>query len=391
MEESHLPVSNEPVSDEPVSGELTTQPQSVRTADEPVSQPPGPGEKRSRRSSGPGPSRLWTAARRTLTSSYLFIILLIAAFIGTQVSPFFLTGRNLQNIVVTAAVVSVLAVGQFMVIVTAGIDLSVGSIAALATVIAAVLLRNGQSTGVAILVTLAVCGFVGILNGGLVVYGGITPFIATLGMMSVVRGAAFLLQTGTLIGITNQKFLTLFSGKTGGLPHVVIIFLVVMVVTAFVMQYTPYGRRLYAIGGNPEASRLSGLPVNRDLISAYGFAGLLAGLAGLMLAAQLSQGSSLVGQGYELDSIAAAVVGGASLFGGTGSPVTAVIGGLLIGVISNIMNLAGVQSEPQLVIKGLLILVAVFLTSGGGPKRVRQFTALLRRIGRRPTQEEGAA
>ena len=131
--------------------------------------------------------------------------------------------------------------------------------------------------------------------------------------------------------------------------------------------------------------------MNRDLISAYGFAGLLAGLAGLMLAAQLSQGSSLVGQGYELDSIAAAVVGGASLFGGTGSPVTAVIGGLLIGTISNIMNLAGIQSEPQLVIKGLLILVAVFLTSGGGPKRVRQLTALLRRIGSRSTREEGAA
>ena len=378
MEESHLPVS----------GELTTsQPQSVLTADDlSTSPPPGHGWERPPRSSG-----LWTAARRMLTSSYLFIILLIAAFIGTQVSPFFLTGRNLQNIVVTAAVVSVLAVGQFMVIVTAGIDLSVGSIAALATVIAAVLLRNGQSTGVAILVTLAICGLVGIMNGGLVVYGGITPFIATLGMMSVVRGAAFLLQTGTLIGITNQRFLTLFSGKTGGLPHVVIIFLVVMLVAAFVMQYTPYGRRLYAIGGNPEASRLSGLPVNRDLISAYGFAGLLAGLAGLMLAAQLSQGSSLVGQGYELDSIAAAVVGGASLFGGTGSPVTAVIGGLLIGTISNIMNLAGIQSEPQLVIKGLLILVAVFLTSGGGPKRVRQLTVLLRRVGPRPTREEGAA
>jgi ribose transport system permease protein len=282
----------------------------------------------------------------------------------------------------------VLAVGQFMVIVTAGIDLSVGSIAALATVVAAVLLRNGQSTAVAVLVTLVICGLVGVINGGLVVYGGITPFIATLGMMSVVRGAAFLVQTGTLIGITNQHFLNTFSGKTGGVPHVVIIFVVVMLVTAFVMQYTAFGRRLYAIGGNPEASRLSGLPVNRDLLSAYAFAGLMAGLAGLMLAAQLSQGSSLVGQGYELDSIAAAVVGGASLFGGTGSPTTAVIGGLLIGTISNIMNLAGIQSEPQLIIKGALILVAVFLTSGGGPKRIRQLSMLTRRLVPGLTKEE---
>jgi ribose transport system permease protein len=331
---------------------------------------------------------LLTAARRLLSNSYLFIILLITVFIGTQVSPYFLTGRNLQNIVVTAAVVSVLAVGQFMVIVTAGIDLSVGSIAALATVVAAVLLRNGQSTAVAVLVTLVICGLVGVINGGLVVYGGITPFIATLGMMSVVRGAAFLVQTGTLIGITNQHFLNTFSGKTGGVPHVVIIFVVVMLVTAFVMQYTAFGRRLYAIGGNPEASRLSGLPVNRDLLSAYAFAGLMAGLAGLMLAAQLSQGSSLVGQGYELDSIAAAVVGGASLFGGTGSPTTAVIGGLLIGTISNIMNLAGIQSEPQLIIKGALILVAVFLTSGGGPKRIRQLSMLTRRLVPGLTKEE---
>jgi ribose transport system permease protein len=338
--------------------------------------------------SGMQSGTLLKAAKGMLSSSYLLIILLITAFVGTEVSPYFLTGRNLQNIVVTAAVVSVLAVGQFMVIVTAGIDLSVGSIAALATVVAAVLLRAGHSTGLAVLVTLVICGLVGVVNGGLVVYGGITPFIATLGMMSVVRGAAFLVQTGTLIGITNQRFLTTFSGTTGGIPHVVIIFVAVMLVTAFVMQFTPFGRRLYAIGGNPEASRLSGLPVNRDLLSAYGFAGLMAGLAGLMLAAQLSQGSSLVGQGYELDSIAAAVVGGASLFGGTGSPTTAVIGGLLIGTISNIMNLAGIQSEPQLIIKGALILVAVFLTSGGGPKRVKQLSVLMRRLVPRSTKEE---
>jgi ribose transport system permease protein len=153
------------------------------------------------------------------------------------------------------------------------------------------------------------------------------------------------------------------------------------------MRFTSFGRRLYAIGGNREAARLSGLPVNRDLVCAYAIAGLLAGLAGLMLAGQLSQGSSLVGQGYELDSIAAAVVGGAALMGGTGGPVTAVIGGLLIGTISNIMNLAGVQSEPQLVIKGGLILVAVFLTGGAGVQRIGAWGARLRRRAARRSEE----
>jgi ribose transport system permease protein len=137
---------------------------------------------------------------------------------------------------------------------------------------------------------------------------------------------------------------------------------------------------MYAIGGNPEAARLSGLPVNRDTIMAYVTSGLLAGLAGLMLAGRLSQGSSLVGQGYELDSIAAAVVGGTSLFGGTGDPISTVLGALIIGMIGNIMNLVGIQSEPQLIIRGLVILLAVFLTSGHGIQRIRGgLRALLRR------------
>ncbi|MCU1606651.1 MAG: putative D-ribose transporter permease protein [Modestobacter sp.] len=321
----------------------------------------------------------WVTGLRLLGKGKLFLVLLLTMFIGTQVSPYFLTQGNLRNIVIAGSVVSVLAVAQFMVIVTGGIDLSVGSVAALATVVTAVLLRGGQNTWLAVLITLAVCAGVGLINGCLVVYARITPFIATLGTMSMVRGLAFLVQVGTLIVISDKAFLTVFGGATAGVPHSVVIFMIVMLVAGFVMRYTAFGRRLYAIGGNREAARLSGLPVHRDLLTAYAVAGLLAGLAGLMLAGQLSQGSSLVGQGYELDSIAAAVVGGAALMGGTGGPVTAVIGGLLIGTISNIMNLAGVQSEPQLVIKGGLILIAVFLTGGGGAQRVRAWFLRRRR------------
>jgi ribose transport system permease protein len=266
-----------------------------------------------------------------------------------------------------------------MVIVTRGIDLSVGSVAALATVLIAILLENGQPALLAIALTLAACGFVGLINGLVVVYAGITPFIATLAMLSIARGVAFIIQVGTLIAISNQGFMDAFAGNVLGIPSPVIIFLVVMLVAAFVMQFTTFGRQLYAIGGNPEAARLSGLPVNRNLTAAYVTSGVLAGVAGLMLAAQLSQGSSLIGQGYELNSIAAAVVGGTSLFGGTGNPISAVIGGLIIGTISNIMNLVGIQSEPQLVILGVVILVAVFFTSGSGPRRlVRAVRRLVR-------------
>lgn len=302
---------------------------------------------------------------------YLVGVFVLVALVGSFTSEFFFTPRNLENILVAASVVAVLGVAQFIVVVTRGIDLSVGSVAALSTVITAVLLRQGYGVVVTVLAALAACAFAGFINGVLVVYARIAPFVATLAMLSIARGVAFLVQVGTLIVISNQDFLSIFGGRSVGVPDVILIALVVTLVAAFVMRFAPLGRRLYALGGNPEAARLSGLPVKRDQVMAYTTSGLLAGLAGLMLAGRLSQGSSLVGQGYELDSIAATVVGGTSLFGGTGDPISTVLGAVIIGMIGNIMNLAGIQSEPQLVIRGLVILLAVFLTSGGGIQRIR--------------------
>lgn len=304
---------------------------------------------------------------RFLQQGYGYVLLGIVAtiIIGALLSPYFLTGNNFRNILLTGSIVSVLAVGQFLVIVTRGIDLSVGAVAAMATVIAAALLRDGIPVGIAVVATLLCCTGAGLINGMSVVFARITPFIATLGMLSIVSGLAFIIQGDALIIIDNAGFTNVFDGELFGIKSQLFIFLAVTVVFALLMRYTTFGRQLYAIGGNPEAARLSGLPVRRNLLATYSLSGLLAGLAGLMLAAQLSQGSSLLGQGYELDAIAAAVVGGASLFGGTGNPVTAVLGGLLIGIISNIMNLRNIQSEPQLIIQGLLILIAVYLTSGG--------------------------
>jgi ribose transport system permease protein len=316
-------------------------------------------------------------ALRVLSKMYLFMVFAVIIVMGACLSPYFLKIRNLTNIITAASITSVLAVGQFFVIVTGGIDLSVGSLAALATVISAIVLANHYATGFAIALTLVVCAAVGLANGALVVYARIAPFIATLAMLSIVEGFSYIIQTGELIQISDTGFTSMFAGMAGPIPIPVIIFLVIMVAAAFVMSNTTFGRELYAIGGNREASRLSGLPINRDLLIAYTVSGLLAGLAGLMLASQLLEGSSLVGRGYELDSIAAVVVGGASLFGGSGDPIRSVIGGLIIATILNIMNLMGIQSQPQLVIKGFVILIAVFFSSGDAPRRLwRSFRAL---------------
>ncbi len=319
--------------------------------------------------------------RRLFTGSYVPILLalVVVMIIGSFASPYFLTGRNLQNIILTGAIVSILAIGQFMVIVTAGIDLSVGAIAALATVFSAWILAHGGSLLVAIGGALVICAGVGVLNGLAVVFGRITPFIATLGMLSIIQGISFFVQGGSLIAITNQEFIGLFNGQVLGISSPTVLLIIVTIVAALVMRYTIFGRQQYAIGGNSHAALLSGLPVRRNVILAYSISGFLAGLAGLLLAAQLSGGSALAGQNYALDSIAAAVVGGAALFGGKGNPVSAVLGALLIGTIANIMNLRNVQAEGQLIIQGVLVLLAVYLTSGGSKDISRGFSTLFRR------------
>jgi ribose transport system permease protein len=306
---------------------------------------------------------------------HLLVVLALVLIVGYAMSAVFLTKNNMLAVLTTSSVVSILAVGQFRVIVTGGIDLSVGSVLALSSVVAAMTLDSGQPFVVAVIAALAIAGAIGFINGSLVVFGGITPFIATLAMLSIARGLAYLLQTDRQISITSTSFLDVFSSDIAGIPTSVLIALLVMVVIGASMAFTRGGRRLYAIGGNAEAARLSGLPVPRDLIKAYMSSSMLAGLAGLILAAQLTQGSAIIGQGYELDSIAAVVVGGASLFGGTGDPVSAVLGGLVIAAISNLMDILGVQAEAQLIVKGLVILVAVLFTSGKGRNVVTRIVA----------------
>lgn len=314
---------------------------------------------------------LWYKAKtgvKDLSSNFLVIVFVAVMLIGTIVSPYFLTKRNFSNILQFSAIISIMAVGQFFVVVTGGIDLSVGSIAAFATVVSAVMLRQDNNWVLTFIVALLLSSLWGLINGLLVTKAKITPFIATLATQSIVRGCAYLIQSGSLIGIFNEKFIWLFSGKLFFTRTPVFLFIIVMIIAQFFMKYSTFGRRLYAIGGNAEAARLSGIPVNKSLLKVYLLNGLLSGLGGLVMAAQLTQGSSLLAKGYELDTIAAVVVGGASLAGGSGSPAGAVIGGLIMYMITNIMNLLTIPSEPQMVVKGLVIIAAVIAIGDGTPK-----------------------
>lgn len=329
------------------------------------------------------PNRALAAATRLLPKSYLILVLVAIIIIGYYVSGDFLTIRNAENVIAAASIVAVLAVGQFFVILTGGIDLSVGSTMAMSTVIVALTLQTGMSAGLSVALTLGACAIAGFINGLLVVWLRIPPFIATLAMMSAIKGFSYIIQSTSLIQILDQDFIQAFArGTTLGIRNPVLIFIIVTIIAAIVARYTTFGRSLYAIGGNPEAARLSGLPVARNLLVTYTVSGLLAGLAGLIAAAQLQQGSSLIGVGYELDAIAAVVVGGASLMGGKGDPISAVIGVFVLATIINIMNLVGISSEPQLVIKGAVIVIAVFLSSAGGVQRISNFFGS--RFGRRP-------
>jgi ribose transport system permease protein len=326
------------------------------------------------------PGRVGALVRRLLPKSYLILVLIAIVIVGYYVSEDFLTIRNAENVIAAASIVAVLAVGQFFVILTGGIDLSVGSTMAMSTVIVALTLQTGMDAGLSVALTLGSCAVAGFINGMLVVWLRIPPFIATLAMMSAIKGFSYIIQSTSLIQILNTSFIDAFSrGTTLGIRNPVLIFLVVMIVAALVAKFTTFGRSLYAIGGNPEAARLSGLPVARNLLITYTLSGLLAGLAGLIAAAQLQQGSSLIGVGYELDAIAAVVVGGASLMGGKGDPISSVIGVFVLATIINIMNLVGISSEPQLVIKGAVIVIAVFLSSAGGVQRISAFFSKFRR------------
>jgi len=290
----------------------------------------------------------------------LALILLIV--VASLVSDRFLTVPNLLNILRQVAIVGILAVGQTFVILTAGIDLSVGAILGVSVVLYASLLENH---GMAVAIPLGLLAGVaaGAVNGLGIAYARIPAFIMTLGMLSFARGLAFIHTGGTPIAILNENFYNVGNGYVLGFPIPALFLLGTLVGSAVVLRVTPFGRSIYAIGSNEDAARLSGVPVQRFKLLVYVVSGLLAALAGLVYASQLSVGTPIAGQGYELDAIAAVVVGGTSLFGGKGSVFGTFIGTLIIGILANILNLTGVDPFVQQLFKGALIVVAVYVMS----------------------------
>jgi ribose/xylose/arabinose/galactoside ABC-type transport system permease subunit len=287
------------------------------------------------------------------------ILLVIAA---SLLSPRFLSVPNLMNVLRQVSIVGVLATGMTFVILTRGIDLSVGSILGISVVLFAGSL-DSRGMAFAIPLGLGAATLAGLVNGVGVAYARLPAFIMTLGMLSFIRGLAFIYTGGTPIPILSESFYDLGNGYLLGVPIPALIFVAGLLASGFVLSLTPFGRSVYAIGSNEEAARLSGVPVRLYTTIVYMISGLMSGVAGLVYASQLSIGTPIAGQGYELDAIAAVVVGGTSLFGGKGSVTGTFLGTLIIGVLANILNLTGVDPFVQQLFKGALVIVAVFIMS----------------------------
>jgi inositol transport system permease protein len=314
---------------------------------------------------------------------YAIVLIFIAMFVGmTFLTDAFLQPRNLFNVVRQISVVGLIAIGVTMVIITTGIDLSSGSVLALAAVFAASFAQqpgwhDAKYPGLAvplivpIVVALAIGVLCGAINGGLIARFKIPPFIATLGMMTVARGFALIYSNRPVSGLTDTfnfigqgeifKIIPIPGQPPLGLPIPIIILALVAIGAHIMLNHTRFGRHIYAIGGNEQAALISGLNVGRIKIGVYSIAGLLAGLAGLVLASRIGSGQPGLGVGYELDAIASAVIGGTSLSGGVGTIWGTIIGALIIGVLNNGLDLLNVSAYWQTIIKGSIIVVAVII------------------------------
>jgi ribose transport system permease protein len=290
------------------------------------------------------------------------LIVLLILFGGlTYFVHDFMTGANMENLSRQVAVYGIIAVGQLLVILTAGIDLSVGSVIGLTGCMTAELIVHGTGVPVAILAGLAAGAAIGVVNGVLVAHGKLPPFIVTLGMLGIARGLVLVLTNAKSVGPLPDSFANIANGSDRylGLPNLLWLLVVVVVVTAFVLRRTVFGRYIYAVGSNPESARLAGVPVTRVLVSVYAIAGLLAAVGGVLLASRLSAGIPTTGTGYELNAIAACVIGGASLFGAKGGAFGAVAGALIVGTLQNGGNLKNFDPFYLQIVIGALILVAV--------------------------------
>ncbi|MDZ8067060.1 MAG: ribose ABC transporter permease [Nostoc sp. DedQUE08] len=286
-------------------------------------------------------------------------ILVIICILFTFLSPNFLTSANIVNILRQASINIVLATGMTFVILTGGIDLSVGSILAVSAVVALLVSLLPALSWAAVPAALLAGLLLGLLNGALITFLDVPPFIVTLGSLTALRGVAFLIAKGTTLINPDINFAWVGNTYIGPIPWLVIIALLTVIASWFILRQTVLGVQIYAVGGNERAARLTGIKVNRVLLFVYGISGLLAGLAGIMSASRLYSASGVIGQGYELDAIAAVILGGTSFTGGIGTIGGTLLGALIIAILNNGLTLLNLSYFWQLVVKGLVIILAV--------------------------------
>ncbi|NML34471.1 ABC transporter permease [Paraburkholderia antibiotica] len=297
-------------------------------------------------------------------SRYGIVAALVAICIALSLmNPYFLTVNNLLNIMQQVSINGLLAIGMTFVILAGGIDLSVGSVVAFAGMVAASVVAGDTPHAPFAAVAAGIVAGVacGALNGIVIARFRVPAFVVTLGMLSVARGATQIYNDGMPISGLSDSFLFIGQGKVGGVPIPVLIFLVLFIASLIVLRYSRFGRYVYAVGGNEKSARASGVPTRLILLSVYAICGGCAGLAGIVLNARTTSALTQAGVGYELDAIAAVVIGGTSLSGGIGGVAGTLFGVLIIGVINNGLDLMGVSSYYQQVIKGAVIVCAVLL------------------------------
>lgn len=304
--------------------------------------------------------------QKELLMKYKSVIgLLLFSLIISIINPRFLSVPNILNILKQTSINSVIAAGMTFVILTGGIDLSVGSILAITGAIVATLISGGMNVFLAVIIGIIIGAGAGVLNGFIISKGKVQPFIATLATMTLLRGYTLVFTDGKPISTGTSKSADIFSkigsGYFLGIPIPVYIMIFVFALSYYILKHTPIGRYVFALGGNEEATKLSGININRIKLYVYGISGALSALAGIIITARLSSAQPQAGSGYELDAIAAVVLGGTSLAGGYGSVLGTVVGALIIGILNNALNLMDVSSYYQLLAKGFVILIAVLL------------------------------
>jgi ribose transport system permease protein len=297
---------------------------------------------------------------RTIISKYGIYLVLIALLVFfSLVSPVFLTGENLLNVLRQVAVVGIAAVGMCFVMLTGGIDLSVGSMIGLSGIIAALLMVSGVNPVLAAIIALAAGVIMGLINGFLVNEVKIPPMIATLGMMTLLRGVCYVLTGGMPVFGFSESFTVLGQGYLWGIPIPVILMLIVFLAGYLILNKFTIGRHIYGVGGNDEAARLSGIDVKKVKYFVYSMSGFLCGLAGIILLSRTNSGQPKAGTGYEMDIIIGVVLGGISITGGEGKMVGVIAGVIIMGVLSNGMIITNVGDYVQRIIQGLVLIAAV--------------------------------